>query len=111
MSQPAEQLAAERLRLAFDLFATGEAPMRQGLRREHPDATDAEIEARLIAWLQERPGAEAGDAVGRSVAWPRRGAGSKPHWPGSATTSATLAGAGPWSAGSPCPGGRSLASH
>lgn len=63
--------AAERLRLALEMFGTGEAMMRQKLRRQHPDETDAEIEARLIAWLQERPGAEAGDAVGHPVAWPR----------------------------------------
>ena len=70
---PAESSAraAERLRLAIEMFAAGEAMMRQKLRREHPDETDAEIEARLVAWLQERPGAEAGDAVGHPVAWPR----------------------------------------
>ena len=72
MSESSDRLAAERLRLALDMFATGEALMRQKLRREHPDATDAEIEGRLTTWLQERPGAEAGDAVGRPVAWPRR---------------------------------------
>ncbi len=64
--------AAERLRLALEMFGVGEALMRQRLRREHPNADDVEIEARLIAWLQERPGAEAGDAVGTPVAWPRR---------------------------------------
>lgn len=72
MSESPDQRAAERLRLALDIFATGEALMRQKLQREHPGATDPEIEARLTAWLQERPGAEAGDAVGRPVAWPRR---------------------------------------
>jgi hypothetical protein len=74
-AMPAESSAhaAERLRLALEMFGTGEAMMRQTLRRQHPDATDAEIEARLIAWLQERPGAEAGDAVGTPVAWPRSG--------------------------------------
>jgi hypothetical protein len=45
--------------------------MRQNLRRRFPEASEAEIEARLIGWLQERPGAEAGDATGRSVPWPR----------------------------------------
>jgi hypothetical protein len=64
--------AAERLRLALEMHAVAEAMMRQRLRREYPDADDAEIEARIVAWLQERPGAESGDASGRPVAWPRR---------------------------------------
>lgn len=63
--------AADRLRLALDLFAAGEAMMRQNLKRRHPEASDAEIEQHLTAWLLERPGAEAGDAAGRPVAWPR----------------------------------------
>ena len=71
MSGESSTLAAERLRLALEMFGAGEAMMRQKLRREHPDETDAEIEGRLIAWLPDRPGAEAGDAVGRPVAWPR----------------------------------------
>lgn len=63
--------AIDRLRLAFDLFSAGEALMRQNLRRRWPQANAAEIEARLSAWLSERPGAEHGDAVGRPVVWPR----------------------------------------
>ena len=62
----------ERYRIALDLFEAAEQIMRQNLRRRFPDAGAGEIEARLVAWLQERPGAELGDAVGRSVAWPRR---------------------------------------
>jgi hypothetical protein len=62
---------AGRLRLALDLFATGEAMMRQNLKRRFPQADEAEIEARLSAWLSERPGAEAGDSAGRPVPWPR----------------------------------------
>lgn len=64
--------AARRLRLAFELYAAGEAMMRQTLRRRHPEAGDAEIEARLIEWLHERPGAEHGDAEGRPIPWPRQ---------------------------------------
>jgi hypothetical protein len=63
--------AGERLRLALDLFAAGEALMRQNLRRRFPAASEAEIEERLTAWLSDRPGAERGDAVGRPVPWPR----------------------------------------
>jgi hypothetical protein len=62
---------AERMRLAFDLYATGEALMRQRLCRENPNLSPADIEARLVAWLQTRPGAEHGDAEGRPGTWPR----------------------------------------
>ncbi|MBI2218062.1 MAG: dephospho-CoA kinase [Candidatus Rokubacteria bacterium] len=67
------EAVAERLRLALELHGVGEAMMRQTLRREHPDADDAEIEARILAWLQERPGAEFGDSVGRPAPWPLTG--------------------------------------
>lgn len=55
---------ARRLRLALDMFSTGVAMMRATLGRRYPQATEAEIEARLSAWLQQRPGAEQGDAIG-----------------------------------------------
>ena len=64
--------ATARLRMALGMFETGVEMMRQKLRREHPDLTDHEIEARVRTWLQERPGAEFGDAAGRPVCWPRR---------------------------------------
>ena len=64
--------AAARLRMALDLFETGVEMMRQKLRRDHPDLADHEVEARLGAWLRERPGAEFGDAAGRPATWPRR---------------------------------------
>jgi hypothetical protein len=57
--------------LALDLFAAGEAMMRENLRRRFPRASDEEIEARLLAWLAERPGAEHGEAVGRPGSCPR----------------------------------------
>ncbi len=63
---------AQRLRIALDLFEFGTDMMRQKLRRETPDATEGEIQTRLVAWLQERPGAELGDGVGRPARWPRR---------------------------------------
>jgi hypothetical protein len=64
--------AAARRRAAVEMFETGVEIMRQNLRRQHPGFTEREIEARLTAWLSERPGAEFGDAAGRPVAWPRR---------------------------------------
>ena len=62
--------AAERFRIAMDLFQTGVDLMRQNLRREHPDDSDEEIEARLADWLKTRPGAEHGDCPGRRLDWP-----------------------------------------
>lgn len=55
------------LSAALDLFEVGVTLMRQNLRRTHPEETEEEIDGRLQAWLHERPGAEAGDAVGRPV--------------------------------------------
>ncbi|HXD98120.1 MAG TPA: hypothetical protein VN646_16345 [Candidatus Acidoferrum sp.] len=75
MTEPAldpREAAAARLRTAFEMFETGVAMMRQTLRRTHLDLTEPEIEARVRAWLAERPGAPFGDAVGRPVTWPRR---------------------------------------
>jgi len=43
--------------------------MRQKLRREKPGATDPEIDAAIIAWLQDRPSAEIGDVVGVPREW------------------------------------------
>ncbi len=63
--------AAERLRLALDMAATGESLMRATLRRRHPEADEAAIERMIVAWYRTRPGAEFGDAVGRPVPWPR----------------------------------------
>lgn len=62
----------DRLLATFELFEAGVDLMRQRLRRQHPDETAEEIERRLNAWLQERPGAEHGDAPGRVVSWPRK---------------------------------------
>lgn len=61
---------AARLRAAFDLCSLGESMRRAQLRREHPDATDEEIDTALGTWLETRPGAEHGDAWGRPISWP-----------------------------------------
>ena len=65
MSFMGADAATMRLRLALDLFATGEALMRQRIRRLHPDWTDVQVEGGMAEWLHDRPGAESGDAVGR----------------------------------------------
>jgi len=64
MQTPERLAAAERMRQAFDLHDAGVSMMRAKLRRDHPDADDAEIDDRLRAWLHTRPGAEFGDAEG-----------------------------------------------
>ena len=58
---------ADAFRTTLDVFDMGVDLMRQNLRRDHPDATDHEIDRRLRQWLQDRPGAESGDCPGRSI--------------------------------------------
>ena len=60
---------AARLRSTLDLMAAGMALMRQRIRREHPELTSDEVEARVLGWLRARPA----DAPGRPVGWPRSG--------------------------------------
>ncbi len=67
VSSPADKLAATADLLEFAIEAR-----RGRFRREHPDASDEDIELLVDAWLQERPGAEHGDGPGRPVPWPRR---------------------------------------
>jgi hypothetical protein len=58
---------SEAFQATLDLFEVGLALMRQNLKRTYPDATDAEIDRRLVEWLHDRPGAEFGDCVGRPI--------------------------------------------
>jgi hypothetical protein len=58
---------SDAFRTTLDLFETGLNLVRQNLRRDHPQASEDEIDRRLRAWLRERPGAESGDAPGRPV--------------------------------------------
>jgi hypothetical protein len=46
-----EGTPAQRMRLALDLAETGEAMLRQRLRRKHPACSAAEIEARCALSL------------------------------------------------------------
>lgn len=47
------QAAAARFRQALELLHLGYSLMEQNLRREHPGASGAEIEARLDAWKSD----------------------------------------------------------
>ena len=71
MAVASEETIAARFRTTLGLFELGEAMLRQKLRRKHPLADEADIEAYAREWLERRPGAENGDGVGRPVAWPR----------------------------------------
>ena len=57
--------------MTLALFEFAEAQMRQRLRRKHADASEAQIDDMVQAWLLDRPGAEHGDAVGHPIPWPR----------------------------------------
>lgn len=54
-------MLAERLGVAADLWEAGVAIRRQSIRREHPQASDTVVSRLVGEWLQQRPGAEAGD--------------------------------------------------
>ena len=70
MIEDSAETFAIRFQAALDLCELGESIRRVQLRREHPGATDEDIEALLVAWLETRPGAEHGDACGRPISWP-----------------------------------------
>jgi hypothetical protein len=47
------------------MFEFGEQMQRSRLRRSHPGASEAEIDALVREWMLARPGAVLGDGVGR----------------------------------------------
>jgi hypothetical protein len=55
------RVLAERLVVAADLWEAGVAIRRQSIRRDHPQASETDISRLVGDWLQQRPGAEAGD--------------------------------------------------
>jgi Rv0078B-related antitoxin len=63
--------ASDRFRTALDMFEFGEAMVRQRATREHPTWTAEQVSEHVRAWLETRPGAEHGDAVGSPGRWPR----------------------------------------
>ena len=66
----APETPADRLRVAFELHELAVRMLQQRYRREHADATEAEVEAAVAAWHSRRPGAEFGDAEGPPIPWP-----------------------------------------
>lgn len=67
MTQDVEAAVQARMAVTMALHDDGVQMMRLNLRRRHPDATDEEIDMRLGAYLQTRPGVEFGDCDGRLV--------------------------------------------
>ena len=59
-----DESAAERFRVALDMYEFGERMQRARLVRERPNATESEIVAEIQKWLLSRPDAPFGDAVG-----------------------------------------------
>jgi hypothetical protein len=47
------------------MYEFGEQMQRARLRRLDPQASEADIDARVQAWLLSRPGAPSGDGAGR----------------------------------------------
>ncbi|CKW15955.1 hypothetical protein [Mycobacterium tuberculosis] len=60
----AVSVAAQKLKLALDMYEVGEQMQRMRLGRERPNADVVEIEAAIDAWRMTRPGAEEGDSAG-----------------------------------------------
>jgi len=58
------------LALALELTELGSELVAQRYRREHPAASDDEVDEAVAAWFAQRPGAPDGDAVGRRVERP-----------------------------------------
>jgi hypothetical protein len=52
----------EKFRVVFDMCEAGVQMYRQRMRRETPEASAEEIEARVAAWLR-RPSGEVGDRL------------------------------------------------
>lgn len=63
--------AARRLEQALELADLAEEMRLLALRRKYPNATAADLAGQIRDWYAQRPGAELGDAEGRSVALPR----------------------------------------
>lgn len=50
-----DEILRDKFLLALDLFSDGVDMKRQSLRRQHPSESADEIEARILAWIEDRP--------------------------------------------------------
>jgi hypothetical protein len=64
--------APQNLEDALELADLAERMVRARIRREHPNLSERDVEARVLAWLHERPGGEPGDVEGRPIEVARR---------------------------------------
>ena len=67
MTPDQEKELGKRLLASLDMWEFGVELTELRFRREHPEASDPEIQAMVRAWLRGRPA----DGVGRVVPWPR----------------------------------------
>jgi hypothetical protein len=63
------ETASDRLRLSIDMFKFGLSVKEAQLRRDNPRLGPRAIEAKLRAWLLDKPAPGGSDL--RRVAWPR----------------------------------------
>jgi hypothetical protein len=57
--------ASDGFAVVVELTETAAAMVAARHRREHPDATDDEVDEVVRAWWRDRPGAPDGDCPGR----------------------------------------------
>jgi hypothetical protein len=55
---------ADKLRIAFELHETGRRMYLQTLKRKHRGLSDEQLQAELLKWLLNPPGAANGDFPG-----------------------------------------------
>jgi hypothetical protein len=49
-----DEILLKKLYLTLELHEMGKDMMRQNLRRKYPEASDEEIQSKLVAWLENR---------------------------------------------------------
>lgn len=62
-----DETAQQRFTIALELADLAEQMLRSRTMRKHPEYGEHDIEHVIDAWYADRPGAEQGDAVGRSI--------------------------------------------
>jgi hypothetical protein len=50
-----DEILLKKFHLTLELHEMGKDLMRQNLRRKYPKASNEEIQAKLLAWLKNRP--------------------------------------------------------
>lgn len=69
MNDQSNAARVQRFLTALDLFESGVEMKRTQLRRQHPEASEAAIDDRLMDWLLNPSGAKDGDCPGRVIEW------------------------------------------